>query len=110
MVGQKRKRTRAAAAAEELQTSSKRRELERPSPLSKDYIPPQKPIVKAKEVTVTAIKDVGAKTIEEWAKTTDAEQKHHLKDHKVDDEDGHYIVVPEAELTERCKCWHTDLV
>ncbi|KAE9969503.1 hypothetical protein BLS_006302 [Venturia inaequalis] len=83
MVGQKRKRTR-AAAAEELQTSSKRRELERPSPISKDYVPPQKPILKAKDVTVEIVKD-----------------KHHHKDQKVDDEDGHYIVVPEAELTER---------
>lgn len=57
MVGQKRKRTR-AAAAEELQTSSKRREIERPSPISKDYIPPQKPIIKAKDVTVEIVKDV----------------------------------------------------
>lgn len=57
MVGQKRKRTR-AAAAEELQTSSKRREYERPSPISKDYVPPQKPILKAKDVTVEIIKDV----------------------------------------------------
>jgi len=27
-----------------------------------------------------------------------------MKDQKVDDEDGHYIVVPEADLTERCGC------
>lgn len=34
---------------------------------------------------------------------TDSDQKHHHKDQKIDDEDGHYIVVPEAELTERCE-------
>lgn len=26
-----------------------------------------------------------------------------MRDQKVDDEDGHYIVVPDADLTERCK-------
>lgn len=30
-------------------------------------------------------------------------QKSYMKDQKVDDEDGHYIVVPDADLTERCK-------
>jgi dual-specificity kinase len=29
-------------------------------------------------------------------------QKSYTKDQKVDDEDGHYVVVPEADLTERC--------
>jgi phosphotransferase system IIB component len=33
---------------------------------------------------------------------TDIKQKSNYKDQKVDDEDGHYIVVPEADLTERC--------
>lgn len=30
-------------------------------------------------------------------------QKSYTKDQKVDDDDGHYIVVPEADLTERCR-------
>ena len=32
---------------------------------------------------------------------TDWQQKPYAKE-KVDDEDGHYIVVPEADLTDRC--------
>lgn len=32
-------------------------------------------------------------------------QKSYNKDQKVDDEDGHYIVVPDADLTERCMCF-----
>lgn len=36
-------------------------------------------------------------------------QKSYTKDQKVDDEDGHYIVVPEADLTERCMCSHVIL-
>jgi dual-specificity kinase len=102
MVGQKRKRTR-AAAAEELQTSSKRRELERPSPLSINYVPPQKPIIKAKDVPVEVVKDVGGISLARLEKMTYTEQKTYHKDQKVDDEDGHYIVVPEADLTERCE-------
>jgi dual-specificity kinase len=102
MVGQKRKRTR-AAAAEELQTSTKRRELERPSPLSINYVPPQKPIVKAKDVPVEVVKDVRGIPAARLKEMTHAEQKSYHKDQKVDDEDGHYIVVPEADLTERCK-------
>lgn len=34
-------------------------------------------------------------------------QKSYMKDQKVDDEDGHYIVVPDADLTERCMYRHS---
>lgn len=33
-------------------------------------------------------------------------QQHYSKNVKVDDDDGHYIVVPDAELTERCTLIH----
>lgn len=80
-VGQKRKRTRAAAQDEAKQT--KRRELDHDDPFSL-YQPPPNPVIKAKDVYVQVVPD-----------------KSYTKDQKVDDEDGHYIVVPEADLTER---------
>jgi dual-specificity kinase len=30
-------------------------------------------------------------------------KQHYSKNVKVDDDDGHYIVVPDAELTEKCR-------
>ena len=80
-VGQKRKRTRAVAQDEAKQT--KRRELDHDDPFSL-YQPPPNPVIKAKDVYVQVIPD-----------------KSYTKDQKVDDEDGHYIVVPDADLTER---------
>jgi dual-specificity kinase len=102
IVGQKRKRTR-AAAAEEAQTTSKRREVERPSPLSILYVPPQKPIIKAKDVPVEVIPDVCGKPYPKCEILTDSTQKSYPKIDKVDDDDGHYIVEPERDLTERCQ-------
>jgi dual-specificity kinase len=101
VVGQKRKRTRAAAAEEE--KGAKRRELDRQSPLSIHYIPPSKPIIKAKEVPVEVISDVRPPTHPVCKFLTDPKQKSHMKDKKVDDDDGHFIVVPDADLTPRCK-------
>ncbi|KAJ4376641.1 serine threonine protein kinase CMGC group [Didymella sp. IMI 355093] len=80
-VGQKRKRTRAAAQDEAKQ--AKRRDLDDRDPFSL-YQPPPNPVIKAKDVYVQVVAD-----------------KSNYKDQKVDDEDGHYIVVPEADLTER---------
>lgn len=80
-VGQKRKRTRVAA---EDTRATKRREV-RASPYS-DYQPPRKPPTKAKDVYVETIAD-----------------RSHRKDLKVDDDDGHYMVTPDTDLTERCK-------
>ncbi|KAH3956308.1 hypothetical protein HBI80_248040 [Parastagonospora nodorum] len=81
-VGQKRKRTRAVAQDEAKQT--KRRELDHDDNPFSLYQPPPNPVIKAKDVYVQVVPD-----------------KSYTKDQKVDDEDGHYIVVPEAELTER---------
>jgi dual-specificity kinase len=101
VVGQKRKRTR-AAAAEEAQ-GAKRRELDRQSPLSIHYVPPSKPIIKAKDVPVEVISEVCARTHLGPRNAADSEQKAYMKDKKCDDDDGHYIVTPDADLTSRCK-------
>jgi dual-specificity kinase len=85
-VGQKRKRTRAMAQDEAKQ--AKRRELDHDDNPFSLYQPPPNPVIKAKDVHVQVVPD-----------------KSYTKDQKVDDEDGHYIVVPEADLTERCKIY-----
>ncbi|EON62220.1 CMGC/CLK protein kinase [Coniosporium apollinis CBS 100218] len=82
VVGQKRKRTRKATLDEEKE--AKRRELEKQSDPYQAYIPPPNPPIKAREVYVQVVAD-----------------KSYMKNEKVDDDDGHYVVVPEADLTDR---------
>lgn len=96
--GQKRKRTRAVVQDEAKQ--AKRRELDNDDPFSL-YQPPPNPVIKAKDVYVQVVQDVRNLTCPQPLHT-DVSQKSYTKDQKVDDEDGHYIVVPEADLTERC--------
>ncbi|KAF2396296.1 dual specificity tyrosine-phosphorylation-regulated kinase 3 [Trichodelitschia bisporula] len=81
-VGQKRKRTRAAVAAEETEAAKGRGEL---SPFS-SYVPPPRPPIKARDVHVDIVPDRSSR-----------------KDQKVDDDDGHYNVQPNTDLTERYK-------
>ncbi|KAI6373651.1 hypothetical protein MCOR25_003423 [Pyricularia grisea] len=76
--GQKRKRTTRQQAGQ-----AKRREAALYGDAAyTNYQPPAKPIKKAPEVSVRVVHDPN------------------LKNLKVDDEDGHYIIVPDAELTE----------
>ncbi|KAI1073850.1 kinase-like domain-containing protein [Whalleya microplaca] len=75
--GQKRKRTRHQIAQE-----VKRREVEVLGETFVSYRPPQKPVKKAGEVTVRIVND-----------------RSHQSSVRVDDDDGHYIVVPDADLT-----------
>ncbi|KAH9994063.1 kinase-like domain-containing protein [Xylariaceae sp. FL0662B] len=75
--GQKRKRTRHQIAQE-----VKRREVEVLSETFVSYRPPQKPVKKAGDVTVRVVND-----------------RSHQSSVRVDDDDGHYIVVPDADLT-----------
>ncbi|KAF1364471.1 kinase-like protein, partial [Lizonia empirigonia] len=96
-VGQKRKRTRAAAQDEAKQ--AQRRDLDHDDPFSL-YQPPPNPVIKAKDVYVQVVADVTS-PLPTSELPTDCEQKSNYKGQKVDDEDGHYIVVPEADLTER---------
>ncbi|KAJ5725054.1 uncharacterized protein N7483_006411 [Penicillium malachiteum] len=79
-VGQKRKRTTRKSTRDE----QKRRELENAGDAFLNYIPPPQPIIKAKDVPVPVIRDYTSSRHE-----------------KFDDDDGHYIVTPETQLTER---------
>jgi dual-specificity kinase len=97
-VGQKRKRTRAA-----VQDEAKRRELDNgdldPFGL---YHPPPNPPIKAKEVYVTVVPDVSRISPPHCVPAINIWQKSRMRDQKVDDDDGHYIVEAEANLTDRC--------
>ncbi|KAJ6446690.1 GTP-binding protein SAR1 [Purpureocillium lavendulum] len=75
----KRKRNTRQAANE-----AKRRDVDGLGDPFFTYKPPAYPPKKASEVHVRVVHD-----------------RHHDKNHKVDDDDGHYIVVPDAELTEK---------
>jgi len=98
-VGQKRKRTRATADDTK---AAKRREVQHASPYT-DYRPPPRPPIKAKEVYVPVVPDVSfSLTIVSQIELT-CLQRSFLKDHKVDDDDGHYNVLPDTDLTDRCK-------
>jgi dual-specificity kinase len=105
VVGQKRKRTTRQAAQAEAKEAreAKRREIDPHGDPFSLYVPPPNPPIKAKEVFVQVVPDVSFPNLSDYpVSCLQAPQKSYLKDQKVDDEDGHYIVVPEAELTERC--------
>lgn len=74
----KRKRTRQQVANE-----AKRRDVDGLGDPFLTYKPPPYPPKKASDVHVRVVHD-----------------RHHDKNHKVDDKDGHYIVVPDADLTQ----------
>ncbi|KAF3075198.1 serine/threonine protein kinase, CMGC group [Trichoderma sp. SZMC 28012] len=76
----KRKRTTRQQAANE----AKRRDVDGLGGAYMAYKPPPYPPKKSAEVPVRVIHD-----------------RHYSKNAKVDDDDGHYIVVPDAELTEK---------
>ncbi|MCJ1485904.1 dual specificity protein kinase kns1 [Schaereria dolodes] len=79
MVGQKRKRVTRQQTADE----KKRKEIEVVGDAYSFYVPPPKPPIKAKDVYVQPVKDVFP------------------NQQKVDDEDGHFIVVENTDLTDR---------
>jgi len=98
--GQKRKRNNTRL---QLANEAKKRELEANGDAFTSYKPPPRPPIKAPEVAVKQIPDVG------WPSSrprlgTDRPQNSYTKNSKVDDDDGHYIVVPDTNLTDRCKC------
>lgn len=78
-VGQKRKRL----PVKETRAQAKKKQQEAENDAFTSYIPPPNPPIKAPEVNVPVVRDVY------YANT------------KVDDDDGHYIVTPDTELTER---------
>lgn len=105
-VGQKRKRVTTRKSARDEQ---KRRELETTGDAFLSYIPPPQPPIKAKDVHVPVIRDVSRRPwwfslppLLLWIVLTIKLQYSYSKNHKVDDDDGHYIVTPDTDLTERC--------
>ena len=97
VAGQKRKRVTRQQTADE----KKRREIEVVGDAYSSYVPPPKPPIKAKDVHVPPVREVG--TIwNEWGDPAEGQQAV-PSTQKIDDQDGHYIVVPDSELGERCK-------
>ncbi|KAL0259533.1 serine threonine protein kinase CMGC group [Diplodia seriata] len=82
MVGQKRKRTTRRTTLDEAK-EAKRRETEQQQEHWTSYIPPKQPPIKAKDVYVKVVPDK------------------YRPNEKVDDEDGHYVVHPDADITEK---------
>ncbi|KAG9246397.1 kinase-like domain-containing protein [Calycina marina] len=81
--GQKRKRTGTATRLQ-IANEAKRKEQADKGDAFTSYKPPPNPPVKAPEVNVRKVPDLS-----------------HNQNSKVDDDDGHYIVVPDADLTDR---------
>ncbi|KAK4231544.1 dual specificity protein kinase lkh1 [Podospora fimiseda] len=88
VAGQKRKRTTRQQTANE----ARRREAQTED-VFPDYQPPALPIQKAKEVRVQVLHDTA-----DHAFFTQPPQSRNVR---VDDEEGHYIVVPDNDLTDR---------
>lgn len=101
-VGQKRKR----APPKETRAQTKRKQQEATSDAFTDYVPPPKPPIKAAEVHVPVIPAVSDGQLSTpWLFTANTEQyrsKHQKTDDRIDDDDGHYIVTPGADFTDRC--------
>ncbi|TVY38660.1 Dual specificity protein kinase [Lachnellula subtilissima] len=79
--GQKRKRT---ATRLQIANEAKRKELEANGDAYTNYKPPPRPPIKAPDVVVKVVAD-----------------NSYTKNSKVDDDDGHYIVVADTDLTDR---------
>ncbi|KAE8147474.1 kinase-like domain-containing protein [Aspergillus avenaceus] len=79
-VGQKRKRV---TTRKSVRDEQKRKEMENANDAFLSYVPPPKPIIKAKDVPVPVVRDYGNRA------------------DKIDDDDGHYVVTPDTPLTDR---------
>lgn len=99
--GQKRKRT---ATRLQIANEAKLKELETNGDAFTNYKPPPKPPIKAPDVQVKQVADVSAHVLPRKIHS-DKYQNSYTKNSKVDDDDGHYIVVPDTDLTDRCKCY-----
>jgi dual-specificity kinase len=98
--GQKRKRT---ATRLQLANEAKRKELETNGDAFTNYKPPPRPPIKAPDVQVKQVADVSREALVPGNQILRMKQTSYTKNSKVDDDDGHYIVVPDTDLTERCK-------
>ncbi|KAK5145051.1 hypothetical protein LTR04_001406 [Oleoguttula sp. CCFEE 6159] len=81
VVGQKRKRTTRKSTADEKKRDTQTHVVDAYS----SYVPPPKPPIKAGDVFVNVVQDKSAN-----------------RNQTVDDEDGHYIVTPNSNITDRC--------
>lgn len=97
--GTKRKRV---ATRQQIANEAKRREIETIGDAFTNYKPPPRPPIKAADVLVRQAADVST-ILDCFRACTNFPQNSHTKNLKVDDDDGHYIVVPESDLTDRCK-------
>ena len=96
--GQKRKRV----TRQQTNEDKKRKEIAEAAEAFSSYIPPAKPTKKSSEVYVQPIKDVCTPELER--KELEAKYYQALPSQQtVDDEDGHFIVNENSDLTERCK-------
>lgn len=104
MVGQKRKRSTRQVAQDEGAKEAKRRHIERPSDPWERYLPPPDPPVKAKDVYVQVVHDVRQQNAHPKRTSGCSQfQRSQTKDQTCDDDDGHYVVNTDADLTDRCK-------
>ena len=99
VVGQKRKRVTRQQTADE----KKRKEIEVVGDAYSSYVPPPRPPIKAKEVHVPQLKDVRFYALNVGSQLTDMRLQTLPSQTKVDDDDGHYIIVPDTDLTDRCE-------
>ena len=80
-VGNKRKRVQ---PQKETRAQAKKKQQETVADAFSDYVPPPRPPKKSGEVQVPVVRD-----------------SIHNKNHKVDDDDGHYIITPNTVMTDR---------
>jgi dual-specificity kinase len=97
-VGQKRKR----APPKETRAQTKRKQQEATSDAFADYVPPPKPPIKAAEVHVPVIPAVSSIVILSLLRIYADNSQYGSRHQKIDDDDGHYIVTPGADFTDRC--------
>lgn len=104
----KRKRTRQAVAED-----AKRRDIDGLGDPFMTYLPPPYPPKKAGDVAVRVVHDVrndsppapspcGRRQSAKCANQSQKNRPPNTKQASCDDEDGHYVIVPDADLTERC--------
>ena len=98
-VGQKRKRITRQTTADE----KKRREIEAVGDAYSFYVPPPKPPIKAKDVYVQPVKDVKTSHLQRQRNVANDVIQVLPHQQKIDDDDGHFVVLENTDLTERCK-------
>ena len=96
-VGQKRKRVTRQTTA----TAKKQKDNAANNALNSYYPPPQPPI-KATAVEVRVVRDVSSMT-SRWSISPLTCCKHVTHNQRVDDDDGHFIIKEDSDLTDRCE-------